>query len=158
MRLLVCKLAPAVAAVLAMASGAMVVGAAGASATGDWGCAGSEVSGSPYPVRNSAGTIYSYVHLYWDGSTGKNCAVNVKTGSLYGPQTDTGLQLTECVEDTPTPQRTCNPLEQPGQDDNFRYYAGPVSVDGVGHCVVVQAWTDDTSGNEATLDVGPFHC
>jgi hypothetical protein len=159
MRLLVRKLAPVAAAVLAMAGAATVAGTTSASAApaGGWGCTGNEVSDSPYAVRTPSGAVFSYVHLYWNGSTGKNCAVNVKTGSLYGIATNTGLVITECVEDTPG--GNCNPL---GKDDpqngNFRYYAGPVSVSGVGHCVVVQAWTDDNSGNEANLDVGPFHC
>ncbi|MFE0459040.1 hypothetical protein ACFW1A_07220 [Kitasatospora sp. NPDC058965] len=154
MRALVHRIAPAVAAVLTMAGAVTVAGTTSASASG-WGCSGNEVSGSPYPVKTSAGAVYSYVHLFWDGSTGKNCAVNVKTGSLYGTPTWTQVIVYECAEDTPV---SCNAIKEGDDGNNYSYYAGPASVPAVGHCVVVQAWTDDTAGNEANFAVGPFHC
>lgn len=156
MRALVRKLAPAAAAVLAMAGAVMVADTATASASG-WGCSGSEVSGSPYPATTPSGAVFSYVHLYWDGSTGTNCAVNVKTGSLYGTPTLTEVSLRECAEDTPG--GNCDQIYAQGDNQIYSYYAGPVHVPGAGHCIVLEAWTLDASrSNEADVFLGPFHC
>ncbi|MFC0542715.1 hypothetical protein [Kutzneria chonburiensis] len=149
------KLAPAAAAVLAM-TGAVTIADTGTASAAGWGCSGSEVSDSPYPVVGPAGSVFSYVHLYWNGSTGKNCAVNVKTGALYGTPTQTEIVLYQCAADTPA--AGCSATLAASDGGNFAYYAGPASIPGAGHCLVVQAWTDDTSGNEANFARGPFHC
>ncbi|MFE0459043.1 hypothetical protein ACFW1A_07235 [Kitasatospora sp. NPDC058965] len=157
MHSLVKKLAPAVAAVITMAGAVTVAGTSSASAAG-WGCSGSEVSGSPYPTRTPSGAVFSYVHLYWDGSTGRNCAVNVKTGSLYGTPSLTEVSLSECAAGD-TPGGNCEQIAADGDNNIYSYYAGPVSVPAAGHCIVLEAWTLDASrANEADLFIGPFHC
>jgi hypothetical protein len=102
--------------------------------------------------------VYSYAHLYYDSASGQNCAVNVKTGSLYGVAGYTQIDLYECAEDTPG---TCTPLEvDPDVSVAYKYYAGPVKVPGHGHCVRLYAETDNPSfSSSATYDskVG-FHC
>ncbi|MFC0542714.1 hypothetical protein [Kutzneria chonburiensis] len=156
MRPLVRTLAPAAVAVLAMTGAAVIADTGTASAAG-WGCSGSEVSDSPYPVKTPSGAIFSYVHLYWDGSTGRNCAVNVKTGALYGTPSLTEVALRECSGDTPSPH--CDQINVAGDNKVYSYYAGPVSVPGAGHCIMVEAWTLDANrDNQALLDLGPFHC
>jgi hypothetical protein len=62
------KLAPAVAAVLAM-TGAVTIADTGTASAAGWGCSGSEVSDSPYPVGDPSGEVFSYVHLYWNAGT-----------------------------------------------------------------------------------------
>ena len=49
-----------------------------ASAAG-YGCSGSQID--TYPVKTSGGTTYSNIYLYYDSSTGENCASNVRTSA-----------------------------------------------------------------------------
>jgi hypothetical protein len=45
---------------------------------GGWGRSGTEVSGSPFPETNFYvnSPIYGYIHIYYDASTGYNCALS----------------------------------------------------------------------------------
>ncbi|PYC88531.1 hypothetical protein C7C46_00165 [Streptomyces tateyamensis] len=145
------------ATLIAATAGGLTFAAGPASAAG-WGCSGSEVSGSPYAVTTDSGTVYSYAHLFYDSSTGMNCAVNVKAGSLYGVASYTGVTLYECAQDTPG---TCTGIEvAPDDSTTFKYYAGPVSVPGRGHCVQLWAETDNAARTSyATYDsYQGFHC
>jgi hypothetical protein len=145
------------AAVLATVAGGLTFAAAGPASAAGWGCSGSEVSGSPYTLA-TGGSVYSYVHLFYDSSTGRNCAVNVKVGRFSGVASYTDVELDECAEDTPG---TCTPLTKDRDwKATYQYYAGPVSVPGRGHCVRLFAETDDSIGEwYATYDsVGGFHC
>ncbi|TQF05419.1 hypothetical protein E6W39_28270 [Kitasatospora acidiphila] len=143
----------AVAAALALAAGGVTVATAGSASASGWGCSGTEVA--TYPVQLGNGTVYSYVHLFWDSSTGYNCAVNVKVGSMYGTLGETRVAISECTGDTPG---TCgSTVNEQVQDANFYYYAGPVRVYGQGHCITLDAstWNYDA---EATYSGGPYHC
>ncbi|MFE0459042.1 hypothetical protein ACFW1A_07230 [Kitasatospora sp. NPDC058965] len=162
MHAIVRRFAPAVAAVVTMAGAVTIGGAASASASG-WGCSGNEVSGSPYRVSTTTGSVYSYVHLFYDPSSGNNCAVNVKTGNLYGTPTLTKVKLSVCSETAPS-INSCSGWNLPSQEDPtndttlYSYYAGPVSVPGAGHCIAVYAETDRTASDYATYWSGAFHC
>ncbi|BFV55032.1 hypothetical protein KCMC57_up01360 [Kitasatospora sp. CMC57] len=148
---------------LLSATSVLVLPAAPASAAG-WGCSGSEVSGSPYAVTTGGGAVYSYVHLYWDSSTGENCAVNVKVGRLSGTPTLTEVALTACREDSPVGggPTQCTAIEYPmdpsRSDIYYSSYAGPVTVNGAGHCIMVTGITYDTNGNSAEYRSRMFHC
>jgi hypothetical protein len=132
------RLAAAGAFILAVSGGATVATTQPASA-GGWGCTGTEVSGSPFPETNFYvnSPIYGYIHLYYDASTGYNCAVNVKTGSGYGVPTDTEIELEECAEDVPGTCTVINDQWDPPVTSTalYSYYAGPVRVYGKGHCI-----------------------
>ncbi|GAB2713065.1 hypothetical protein [Kitasatospora kifunensis] len=161
MRNIIRRLALTGSLVLAAASGVTVATADTASADG-WGCSGNDVSGSPYAVATTTGAVYSYVHLFYDPSSGDNCAVNVKTGSLYGTPTLTKVKLSVCSD--PAPTTSCSGWNLPSQEDPtnnstlYAYYAGPVTVPGVGHCIAVYAETDRTASDFATYWSGAFHC
>jgi hypothetical protein len=156
------RLAVGVAMVLSVGSG-VTLPATQADAAG-WGCSGTEVSGSPYDVATASGAVYSSVHLYWDGSTGTNCAVNVKTGGLYGTPTYTDVTLASCAEDGPegadAAQCTAatSRTDPPGTGTAYGYYAGPVQVPGAGHCLVLEATTLDTNSVRARFQSRMFHC
>ncbi|MFE0458538.1 hypothetical protein ACFW1A_04645 [Kitasatospora sp. NPDC058965] len=149
-------------ATVGAALGAAVVGgltfAAGPASAAGWGCSGTEVSGSPYALTTSSGAVYSYAHLFYDSATGNNCAVNVKAGSLYGVASYTDVTLYECSGDTPG--QCSEIMVAPDESKTYKYWAGPVTVPGRGHCVRLFAETDNAAGSvDATYDsaVG-FHC
>lgn len=144
------------------AASAVTVTAAGTASASGWGCPGNEVSGSPYAVTTTSGAVYSYVHLFYDPSSGDNCAVNVKTGSLYGTPTLTKVKLSVCSDTAPN--TSCGGWNLPSQEDPannstlYAYYAGPVTVPGSGHCIAVYAETDRTASDFATYWSGAYHC
>ncbi|WP_145902798.1 hypothetical protein [Kitasatospora viridis] len=150
-------------AAVTIASGITLASATTASA-GGWGCSGTEVSGSPYLTHTTmTGAVLSYVHVFWNSSTGQNCAVNVKTGSLYGTKTLTDVTIYECAYDFTG--SACGdypglpPLTSREDSNAFYYYAGPVSVPGSGHCIRVTADTYTPDGTDvAFFDSGAFHC
>ncbi|WP_157531921.1 MULTISPECIES: hypothetical protein [unclassified Kitasatospora] len=122
------------------------------------------MSDSPYAVTTDSGAVYSYVHLYWNSSTGQNCAVNVKTGSLSGTPTLTQVALIACRQDSPEggSASQCTAIEypmDPGRSDiYYNSYAGPVTVHGDGHCVMATGITYDTHGTMADYRSPMFHC
>ncbi|MGC0313198.1 hypothetical protein [Kitasatospora acidiphila] len=146
----------AVAGALALAASGVTVATAGTASASSWGCSGTEVASYPL-VRPDTGTTYSYVHLFWDSSTGYNCAVNVKVGSLYGVQTSTSVELDECAQDAPG---NCTVVGNPAVDNGaYSYYAGPVRVYGQGHCIQLKADTWDQDDNLAGYNsLGGYHC
>ncbi|MGC0318092.1 hypothetical protein [Kitasatospora acidiphila] len=153
MRGLVRRIAPVLAAVT-MAGGVTLASATNASASG-WGCSGNEVSGSPYAVP-ATGTAFSYVHLFWDASTGQNCAVNVKAGSLYGVSTYTGITLIECSQTVGG--GACTAIDENDDWKNYSYYAGPVHVSAAGQCIGIVAETENTANVSALWQSPAFHC
>ncbi|MEV6013630.1 spore-associated protein A [Streptomyces sp. NPDC051976] len=149
------RFAPVIAAVLTMAGAATIAGTSSASADGGY-CTGNEVADSPYPVTTSTGAVYGYLHLYWNASTGTNCAVTVKTGALAGPRTYTSVNLAACAGDTPD---ACSTWVEDSPDGGYyTSYAGPVSVKGAGHCVELSGEISNNSGVWASVRKGPFHC
>ncbi|TQF05420.1 hypothetical protein E6W39_28275 [Kitasatospora acidiphila] len=145
----------AVAGALALAAGGVTVASAGSASASGWGCSGSEVAS--YNVVSGGGGTWSTVHLFWDSSTGYNCAVNVKASGLYGVQTITSVTIKECGGDTPS---TCsNIVDTQDNTNEFYYYAGPVKVNGQGHCIELSAYTENTLGEAASYSSnGGFHC
>lgn len=152
----------AMGAALTVVGGGLTFASAGSAAAGGWGCSGTEVSDSPYPVTSyNSGATLSNVHLYYNSSTGKNCAVNVKAGSLYGVSSYVNVTLYECAETTPGGDCTTLAVsaDPAGGGPFYQYYAGPVSVPGAGHCVRIYAATHNANDSDyGSISLGPFHC
>ncbi|MFD6494652.1 hypothetical protein ACFV99_39395 [Streptomyces sp. NPDC059944] len=135
-----------------MASG--VIFAPTASAAG-YGCAGSEID--TYPVKTSGGTQYATIHLFYNSSTGNNCAVTVATtAGGYGTSDTTMVNISVCSGTTLT---SCvgGAITNKAQVGEFQYYAGPVSVSAANHCILVSG-SRDHNGATAGNQYGPVHC
>ncbi|MTE19412.1 hypothetical protein F0L17_09785 [Streptomyces sp. TRM43335] len=114
-----------------------IVNAPAASA-GAYGCPGGQINS--YPIKTDAGTLYGNIYLYYDSSTGKNCAVAVKTAAGgYGTPNYVAVTLFRCK--TSTPGAFCDWAGQPNDSDygTFSYYAGPVELYAAGKCIHVHA-------------------
>ncbi|MFC8518874.1 hypothetical protein [Streptomyces sp. NPDC057257] len=125
-----------------------------AASAGAYGCAGSQVDS--YPMYGEPGVSYGTIYLYYDTSTGKNCAVMVSTAAGgYGVKKSMQLYLRVCSQTTDT--GACTETGGAGDNGNYAYYAGPVSVKAAGHCIRVVGVIGPYKGNYAGAnDVG--HC
>ncbi|MFF8989706.1 hypothetical protein ACF09H_07085 [Streptomyces sp. NPDC014983] len=135
-----------------VASGVILAPAASA---GTYGCGGSEIDS--YAVKTNGGTQYATVHLFYDSSTKRNCAVNVATSAGgYGTSGFMLLHLAECSGITLS-SCTDSPITTDDDGGNYSYYAGPVSVPAAGHCILVSA-SREYNGVNAGTQHGPVHC
>ncbi|MFJ3716678.1 hypothetical protein [Streptomyces sp. NPDC090057] len=134
------------------ASGVVFAPAASAAA---YGCAGSEID--TYAVKTSGGTQYSTIHLFYDSSTGNNCAVNVATtAGGYGTAEKTMVNISVC---SGTTLSSCvgGQITNKADVGNYQYYAGPVSVHAANHCILVSG-SREHNGVNAGNQWGPVHC
>ncbi|MEV4613524.1 hypothetical protein AB0K43_13120 [Kitasatospora sp. NPDC049258] len=99
-----------------------------------------------------------------DGNfTGRNRAGNVNTGSLSGTPTLTRVALIACRQDGPEGggpgRRTAveYPMDPGRADISYGSHAGPVTVHGAGHRVMVTGITYDTDGTRADHRRPVFH-
>lgn len=129
------RIGSAVAAV-AVAAGFMVA-TSGAAIAGGYGCSGNLVG--TWPVKSPVPNTLSNIRLYYDASTGYNCAVNVKTAYYSQFKFQTAVTIT---------RQDFNPDDnyRPGvtiDSDSGQYwsYAGPVKIPARGMCVMVDAVT-----------------
>jgi hypothetical protein len=149
-----------VAAALCLAT-LITVSAPPASAAG---CSGNLVG--HHPVRNAAGELLAHVDIYYDSSTGYNCARLNSYDGWWGRRKWMYIELYTCRETT-DPGDSCTQygsgsryFDNDGGD--FQYYAGPVSVYGRGHCIGWNAlsWKQPSSGSAAgnAQENGAGHC
>ncbi|NKZ02675.1 hypothetical protein [Actinomadura latina] len=126
--------AAAVATSLAVAAG-FTMAVSPAAHAGGYGCSGSLID--TYAVKSPVNTL-SHVYLYYNSSTGYNCAVNVKTAYYSQFKHDISIEIynTTLTEDN---IRWGVNIDQ----DNGKYwqYAGPVKVKGRGMCISIVAST-----------------
>jgi hypothetical protein len=107
-----------------------VIVAPSASAAG--GCSGTRI----YTFHMRAGTTtIAELRVFYNSSTGRNCAMTVHVGPTVGKKMPTQVALDSCLETQP--DSVCTPTESAWDDGEYSYYAGPVSVYGRGHCIDV---------------------
>ncbi|GGY85603.1 hypothetical protein [Streptomyces nitrosporeus] len=136
---------------------------ASAAAAGAYGCAGNQIDS--YQVKTSGGAVYGNIYLYYDSSTGKNCAVNVATSAgAYGKPTFKFVMLVKCVAGT-SAGSTCvqdTYIQDPTNTGvNYSQYAGPVSISAAGRCISVTGIISLSSGptsSQAAYTGNATHC
>ncbi|WP_306311701.1 hypothetical protein [Streptomyces hydrogenans] len=150
--------------ILLLLAGSFVMApSASAAATGAYGCGGSQIDS--YQVKTSGGSVYGNVYLYYDASTGKNCAVNVATAAGgYGTPTFKFVMIVKCVAGT-TAGSTCvqdTYVQDPSTTGiTYSQYAGPVSISAAGRCISVTGINSLTSGpssSQASFSSKATHC
>lgn len=99
-------------------------------------CSGTLVEEEPVNLSQSF-TNVGYLNLYWDGSTGRNCATVTSSSVDWGVAKPMGVTIYQCAGDVPCSPPYNMQVSDPagGGLANYAYYAGPVSVPGAGHCV-----------------------
>ncbi|MEV5736319.1 hypothetical protein [Streptomyces sp. NPDC052292] len=155
------RIASVLTGILLLLGGSFIL-APSASAAG-YGCGGSEID--TYQVKTSGGSVYGNIHLYYDSSTGKNCAVNVATSAGgYGTPTFKFVMLVKCVAGT-SAGSTCTQdtyVQDPTSTGvNYSQYAGPVNISAAGRCISVVGVISLTSGpssSQAQYTSNATHC
>ncbi|GIJ44987.1 hypothetical protein Val02_18730 [Virgisporangium aliadipatigenens] len=106
------------------------------------GCTGSLIE--KQTATRNAQAIFE-LQVYYNSSTGMNCAVALHRGVTYGKAYPTQVYIIACVETSPSNQcRTRTLVADPPSADvskygNWSYLAGPVSVYGRGRCIHAEA-------------------
>lgn len=129
---------------LGLVAGGSIAAAPAAQATQtSTSCIGTLVSSEPfYYVSNQ---IFAWQNVYWDASTGENCAI-LQSGNMdWGVAKPMSIAVYTCATDTGPRFKgddVCAQLagtKVETDEGNYSYFAGPVSASGAGHCVEVEA-------------------
>lgn len=102
--------------------------AAGNAYAGDGGdCGGNLIDYKPIMAGSKQ---IGQLQLYYNNSTGKNCAIAYHGGDTWGVRSYTYVVLQTC------PSAACSSARiVASEDGQFRYQAGPIRTDGAGKCV-----------------------
>jgi hypothetical protein len=109
-----------------------------AASAAEYGCGGSRIDSYPITGQIPIGTdrTFGYIYLYYDSSTGKNCAVTVATETGgYGDSKPMYLRIDRCKEMVYT--GNCAGTDSAKDSGDYLYQAGPRSVSAANHCVRV---------------------
>jgi hypothetical protein len=107
-------------------------------------------------AMKSGSTTFAFLDVYFDSSTGSNCAMTVAAGSAAGHATSIDVCLVRCKETSPG--KTCTFDGDSCDAGPFHSFAGPVFEHAPGQCI--SAFGDLTfSGITVSGDlVGATHC
>ncbi|ROO84527.1 hypothetical protein EDD29_2054 [Actinocorallia herbida] len=122
-----------------LAASALSLSIPGSASAGGYGCSGS--LRKTYAVKSKWNTI-SHVKVYYNSSSGWNCAVNVKTKyySQFKHKASIWLYNQTLAEDN-----VHEGVNTDSDSGKFKYYAGPVKVKGRNMCIsfVADTWYYD---------------
>ncbi|GAA0378451.1 hypothetical protein GCM10009530_31340 [Microbispora corallina] len=106
------------------------------------GCSGSRIEHIPM-YDEKYGTLTAYLDVYYDSSTGNNCAATVATGEGYGTLKGMYVLLVKCSQTTPD-RTSCTNIgskrdpASSGTYGDYYYYAGPVTVYSPNNCIFAE--------------------
>lgn len=148
-------------ATVLLAGGVGVAGASAASATQtSTSCIGNLVE-SDKLTGESSHTTLGNLNIYWDSATGQNCATVTSSSSTWGVAKSMTVEIWECVTDKADSRSSCAAVAGTGSNDfgtAYRYYAGPVSAPGSGHCIDAYGQIIMPNGDYAEHNTGAGHC
>ena len=86
------------------------------------------------------GNLFGYLDVYYDSSTGRNCARAVSSSRTWGVRKPMFVGLYKCSQTNPG---RCSVVaraeDRSGQRyGSYQYYAGPVSLHAKGHCIAAR--------------------
>ncbi|GIH21538.1 hypothetical protein Raf01_97100 [Rugosimonospora africana] len=119
------------------------------------GCSGSRIEHIAMH-DDTYGYLMAYLDVYYDSSTGNNCAATVATGDLsYGVLKGMYVILVKCSQTTPNRTSCTNIGSQrdpasAGTYGNYYYYAGPVTVYSPNNCIFAEGSIESYWNNGAT--------
>ncbi|GHO45910.1 hypothetical protein [Ktedonospora formicarum] len=110
-----------------------------------------------YPIK-SGSTKIAELDLYYNSSTGYNCVYTRSVGSAYGKTKFMRVSISVCSETKPGSKCHARSGSQYFAEDagNFKYYAGPVGVNGRGHCILAYGYVNPSHSIFSTPNAS--HC
>lgn len=98
------------------------------------GCSGTRIEHIPINISGK-GTV-AHLDVYWNGTSGYNCARTVTTSNYSGYATYLRVYISDCIQ---TSGWTCTTATDFGEDaGNYQVYAGPVGVYAPGTCIYAE--------------------
>lgn len=95
--------------------------------------------------------------VYYNSSTGYNCAYLWHSGPSWGVSKYTDVEIVTCQQTSPSAQ--CSPvLSDDADGGNYAYDAGPAGVYGRGHCISFNSEIEWTGGLYEANRWGASHC
>ena len=110
-----------------------------------------------HPIHDSSRHKIGELDVYYNSSTGYNCAYTQGFGVARGTSTVKGVTIYGCSNSKPA--SGCNSPREVTDEGNYLYYAGPVGVYAKGKCIAAIghiAW----KGKDYYTDTQPYvgHC
>jgi hypothetical protein len=106
-------------------------------------------------------TTYGYLNIYYNSANGYNCAETTSASATYGKNKIMAVELDVCKQTSSSDTCTTISYSKPYEDTDtgyYSYYAGPVGVNGKGHCIHAAAEIN-WNGYAATYNTGgASHC
>ena len=107
-------------------------------------------------VDYASGAPIAELAVYYDASSGNNCARVNHLGASYGRSSTTEVQIARCGSTKPS-QACYTHAPYPSDSGNYAYYAGPVSVNAPSNCVVASGVLN-WNNVPYYFDSGPIGC
>jgi hypothetical protein len=113
------------------------------------------------PIKSGSTTL-GYLNVYYNSANGYNCAETTSASATYGVSKFTSVWIYTCTQTSPGSTCTARSEYAPYMavdQGNYSYYAGPVGVNGSGHCIYAWGEIDWTGGEAHDVDTGgASHC
>jgi hypothetical protein len=107
------------------------------------------------------GELIGYLNVYYNSSNGYNCAEVTSASSTYGVSKGMMAAIMVCTQTSPSSTCTQYSSSKPytDADENYySYYAGPVGVYGVNHCIQAWGYIEWGGVNRYVETSGASHC
>lgn len=88
------------------------------------------------PIMDGS-TKIGEIDVYYNKSTGYNCAYAKSSGSTWGKKKSMTAWISSCKETKPN-KTGCTTIKDDVDSGMYSYEAGPVGVSGKGHCISAQ--------------------
>jgi hypothetical protein len=109
-------------------------------------------------IKDAGKHVIGELDVYYNSATGYNCAYTQGLGQARGTSTVKKVRIYSCT--ATKPGNNCGPhLSAMVDEGDYLYYAGPVGVNGKGHCIVAVGFIS-WKGQDYSVETNPFvgHC
>lgn len=86
-----------------------------------------------------------WLDVYYDGTTGRNCARVVSSAGTWGVPKVMSVELVRCSSTKPS--QRCGTYDTSRDRGTYKYYAGPVSISARGHCILAYGYVQTSSSS-----------
>jgi hypothetical protein len=124
---------------------------AASAATGD--CSGNNIISKPLMYND---TKIGELDVYYNASTGVNCAKMNHGGPTWGVSRDTYVYIAKCQATSPT--GTCYVMDDDFDFGSYSFYAGPVKVTAGTHCIQANGWIYWNGAERKVATGQTVHC